>query len=229
MIKQHYKIVSLCLFATAVAIIIYRSWWFPFWKTVSTEGAKVVHQDVDTFPPPLIEKATVCGQNSLYMLFRLSGKPIDFEQLLAEVPPQPTGASMWQLQQASRRFGLPSRVYRCSLDQLISLSSRKPIIIHFWYRHKGEDGGHYYIVLKADKDHVDVIDGTTGQQYQFNVAFIEKHWDGYVLALLNTSWTLWESLLMVGAGFGLLWIIRPWRIVSKVLVRSSTLDTLVRS
>jgi len=131
---------------------------------------------------PLPERAQrECGLNSLYLMLRLTGHDVTFDQVREAVTVGPSGTSLLELRQAASRLGMRTAVQRCSMDELASLP--KPVIAYFHSKDPEPQGrpGHYVVVLRADAAGVEIIDGNLAASFWYNAGHFEAEWSGHVL------------------------------------------------
>jgi hypothetical protein len=145
-------------------------------------------------------KRLVCGPNVLYMLLNLQGRRVSFQQVVRELGSDNKITSMLELREAAARLGLPSRIRRCSLEDLDRCSL--PCIAHTRsdYIQRDNQSGHYIVVLKVDMNIVEFIDGTCGNVVRTRRTKISDIWTGYVLEprLANEAWV--QLITLNGGG-----------------------------
>jgi hypothetical protein len=132
--------------------------------------------------PRHMRAARECGLNSLYLLLRLCGHDVTFEQTREAVPIGPSGTSLLELQQAASRLGARTTMSRCSMAELVQVP--KPVIAHLHPEMPDSqaDAGHFVVVVRADKDGVEAIDSTFAASFHYSVAHFESVWSGHILA-----------------------------------------------
>jgi hypothetical protein len=158
-----------------------------------------------------------CGLNSLFMLLRLSGHDVTYEQTRAAVPIGPMGTSLLELQQAASRLGAKTRLSQCSMAEL--KREPKPVIAYFLRATGGAvDGpGHFVVVLKADDTGVEVFDNSYPTAlWKYSVPHFEAQWSGHILGPAPPP--IWARPLTLTAVAGVwisiglaYWRVRVWR------------------
>lgn len=136
----------------------------------------------------LARRRAACGFNCLYLLLRLSHKEIDTEQLERFLTISDTGNSFLSLKQASQQFGVPGAIVRASASELQQFEM--PLILLVDSQVIDELGdvemgraapdfsqvGHYYLLTRASAEHIELIDGTTGECVLLSTADINPNW-----------------------------------------------------
>jgi ABC-type bacteriocin/lantibiotic exporter with double-glycine peptidase domain len=138
-------------------------------------------------------KTLVCGPNSLYMLLRMCGRPVTFEQVARQCGSDNRWTTMLELRDAADRLGLATRVRRGTLDDLDSFSL--PFIAHSRSQFgvaANDNVGHYLLVVNVGETTVDFVDGTCGDLVSYPRDRFMKYWTGYLLEpssiILDWSW-----------------------------------------
>jgi peptidase C39-like protein len=136
----------------------------------------------DSRVPAKPVKTMVCGPNALYMLLKLCGRPVTYEQVAHELGSDNKITTMVELRDAAARLGLPTRVRRCTLENL------DKCVLPFIAYTKTDYGtladgriGHYWVVLKVDPDRIEFIDGTCGEIASGQRSRFAAYWTGYLL------------------------------------------------
>lgn len=96
-----------------------------------------------------------CGARALYLLLRLEGRPVAYDDLLRRLPdPPPDGYSMEELRAAARRLGVPLRGVRPARGRPF-LPQRPALALV-----ASPEGGHYLVIRRdgAAADRVQVWD-----------------------------------------------------------------------
>jgi hypothetical protein len=167
-------------------------------------GAVRAGEDPGSSPDPGIStppvKTLVCGPNVLYMLLKLQGRPVTFQQVAQELGSDNKLTSLIELREAAARLGLPTRIRRCTLEDLDRCTL--PCIAHArsGYVQRQNSSGHYLVVLKADRERIQVVDGTSGEVYRVPRSKLAGIWTGYVLEprSVQQDWT--EVITLNGVG-----------------------------
>lgn len=131
-----------------------------------------------------------CGVNCLYLLARLHGNPVDYQQLLGELDAARESegpfVSLLELRRAAQSVGFSCVVKKCSLQELETVGL--PAIVH--YRHNPAPGisrdelknmGHYVLALEKNDSGFLLIDGSTLMLHSRSRDEFEPIWTGYVL------------------------------------------------
>lgn len=151
-----------------------------------------------------------CGLDSLFVLLRLSGHDVTYEQTRAAVPVGPMGSSLLELQQAASRLGAKTTLSRCSMAEL--MHRPKPVIAYLKQAAGPEGGvGHFVVVVSADETGIEIADSAVATFLKYSPAEFEAEWSGHILAPAPAqSWvrplTL-TAVVGVWLGIGLVW----WR------------------
>jgi ABC-type bacteriocin/lantibiotic exporter with double-glycine peptidase domain len=154
----------------------------------------------------------------LYVLARLSGAQVEYEDVRRELSVKDRRNSLVDLRDASQRFGLRTVIYKWDPQELAHFG--KPVIAYM----EGLQGtsGSFVTVLKLFETKCHLIDG--------NATFIEmpiddfrRYWTGYVLAP-HSSWikSVQSNSWCVSLAIGVLGIVgyASWR--TRGFSRSST-------
>jgi hypothetical protein len=150
---------------------------------------------------PISERASrECGLNSLFVLLRLSGHDVTYDQTREVVPVGPSGTSLLELHQAASRLGVKTAVYQCSMAELVRLP--KPVIAYIRPPHPNllDRPGHYVVVLTADESGVEALDSTFAASYKYPTPMWEGEWSGHILAPLPARSWAWPLALTAAAG-----------------------------
>jgi predicted double-glycine peptidase len=151
-----------------------------------------------------------CGPNSLYMLLRLRGHSVSYEQVSRRLEIGPSGTSLLQLQRAAAALNVKAQVCRLTFEDFVRCP--KPVIAHFrevpW---SGADtAGHYVVVLDVDDSGVDILDGSFGTRRRCRLYGFQYYWSGYVLTIAPpVPWEARTTIAAVGLWTAL--VIWRWR------------------
>jgi hypothetical protein len=144
-----------------------------------------------------------CGLDSLFVLLRLTGFDVTFDQTRAAVPIGPMGTTLLELQQAASRLGAKTTLSRCSMAQLMDMP--KPVIAYLPKR-AGGPVGHFVVVVTADKTGVEVVDGDIAAILRYSPSHFEAEWSGHLLAPAPPqTWArplTWAAVAGVWLGIG---------------------------
>jgi hypothetical protein len=146
-----------------------------------------------------------CGANVLYLMLRMHGRPVTFREVEAAVRVGPEGTSLLELRDAAGRFGLPTRVRWCTINDLDRCPL--PMIAHF-KPIPGPAGqatapldqslggtGHFVLVLEVTADRGKFIDGTHGRIEEFQRERFPGFWSGYILEVVPWTPAWWPWLV----------------------------------
>lgn len=132
--------------------------------------------------------ANKCAVNALYIMLRLHGREIHYEDLEARLPVGPKGCSLQELRNGATHFGLKTRIVKLTPEDL--RQCRLPIIAHF--EEEKEITGHYVVLAVVSPSGVEFIDGTSGIISTLPTHQFALNWSGY--ALVAEERPLWHLL-----------------------------------
>jgi hypothetical protein len=168
----------------------------------------------DADPPDFTLRARrECGLNSLYVLLRLCGHPVQYERLKAALAIAPNGSSLLQLRDAARVVGARTAIGKGTLEDLTR--TRLPVLAHldvspFYDADRNEPYGHFVVVLGREGDDLRVLDGSFGMITLYPLSKFAARWSGHVLTYEGTAglpWQPWAGVLAVIAG----WLLWRWQ------------------
>lgn len=136
-----------------------------------------------------------CGINSLYLLLRLHGIDLSYEDLTRRLRPTQDGTSLTQLRDAASSFGFGVRVVHLTPESLQSCPL--PLIAHVEMEGVANTSGHYVVVTDATLQNVELIDGTTAIMQVIPRSDFIRRWTGYALIASPRPW--WQSVFSVAA------------------------------
>lgn len=124
-----------------------------------------------------------CGTNVLYVMLRLLGRDISYDEVFAATPTDPVkGVSLQDLRESASRLGLDAEVRRVDLGDIPRL--QPPFILHLDLADIGGTG-HFVAVtdLTETKDQwqVGAVDGAKGVRIQQLLENLRPVFLGYVL------------------------------------------------
>jgi hypothetical protein len=137
-----------------------------------------------------------CGVNVIYLMASLLASKPDYEQVERLVPVDEKGTTLAQMREGARRFGLRLEIVKGTPAAL--LACRFPVIAH-WEEEQGATG-HYVIVLAANADEVQYIDGTTALIATVSMSDFLRKWTGFLL--LPSEGPGWRAALPAIAVLG---------------------------
>jgi len=130
-------------------------------------------------PEDIWQTAPYCGVNCLYVFLRLNDLKVTQAELKKEVPTTLNGASMLDLQNAARHFGLETEVVAANPGELKSL--RFPMIALLGASANRQVVGHYVVLCNEIAQSIAAVDGTTGNLDRISKAIFNRDFSGYVL------------------------------------------------
>ena len=142
-----------------------------------------------------------CGENALYLVMRLHGRVVGYEEVIKQVgagtASRQEGASLLQLVRAGNKLGLPCVAKKYSgVGNLAPCTL--PLIAHC-------AGGHYVVVARIDDKGICVIDGLSAECCELGLDTFRARWTGYVLEPSRRVPSLTVSaatLMSLGLGLG---------------------------
>lgn len=143
-----------------------------------------------------------CGVNSLYFLLRYNDVNVPYKQISDALLRSDDLPSLADLKQAGLLNGLPAKLGKTTPSNLTE--EILPAIVHFdSIGARGEQGGHFSVLLRTDARGVTLVDGTTMQTETMPWPDFKRSWSGYLLWIsrpqkLNVHW--WQKLLAILVG-----------------------------
>jgi hypothetical protein len=126
----------------------------------------------------------ICGQNALYALLLLKGHTnLTYEEVL-KMPSTPSGVTLLDLRDTARRFGLESEIRRYRPEEIDKMPL--PSIVHLNFPSGANTTNHYVVAYRNDREHIHVIDGTTGEEIAWSRKKLFR-WTGYALIPKETD------------------------------------------
>lgn len=124
-----------------------------------------------------------CPVNTLFVVLRLYGKDISYQEILEQLPVDREGTSLVDMRNFAARHGLAGRVRKLTPEQLAHV--RFPIIAHL--EDELATSGHFVVLLEVGTNDdgfqmVECIDGTTGMTAPMDMTTFRKRWTGFVLS-----------------------------------------------
>lgn len=118
-----------------------------------------------------------CGVNCVYVLMRLNNLKIGYDALSDRLLGGERETSLLDLQKVSGDYGLQYETGRSTPEGL--QSAKGAVICHTENPMTGK--GHFVLVLRADKEGVVAMDGTTCVLRRFDWSTFRSTWSGFVL------------------------------------------------
>jgi len=164
----------------------------------------------------------LCGVNSTYVMLKLNGRPVTYDELKASLPVGADGTSLRAMRDALTAWGQPARVVRGNVGQLPSI--RFPVIAHLERDEPAEFAvsrrGHYVVLLGLDAiDGVRFIDGTSGRMQTQPVATFFRQWSGYLIEPDEPRWQIGPMLMTALCGVIAAW--SWWRYARRAATRAA--------
>jgi hypothetical protein len=135
-----------------------------------------------------------CGPNSLYILLKLEGIDVAYDDVIGAVELTESGSNLADLRRAAARFGLACEVKYLTPQDLIQMT--RPLVVHFDIP-SGESPqavnhfdviNRFYGSRKSDRmNFFEAIDSTNGDIKTFDQAFIARNFTGYCLIPTRTG------------------------------------------
>lgn len=132
-----------------------------------------------------------CGVNVLYMFLTAAGQKATYDSILAGVPDDERGVSLFDLSILSNRLGVGVHILRLNRQSL--LTKETPLIAHF--EKIAGVSGHYVLITGMDDKTVSYVDGTTARGVSVSWPDFERRWSGYVMVRSAVSIALIDAVL----------------------------------
>src|SRR5262249_3844338 len=131
-----------------------------------------------------------------YVVLRLRGRDVSYRDVEDRLPVSEAGTRITDMRDCARGFGMDAQVVKATPTALVRCPM--PMIAHMEEERKVS--GHYVVVVAADGDQVELMDGTAGVPRTVSMTEFGKEWTGYLLLVRPRPW--WRSLFWVAAGLG---------------------------
>lgn len=158
-------------------------------------------------PAAIREQAMKCGPNSLYVLLRLNGVQVSFDDVSRLLPIGAAGTNLRQMRDAAEKLGLDCEVRRLSTSELEALSVA--VVAHCRSAQIGSQTGHFVVVLPGTGQVIEEIDGQSGRRRSVSRHYFKTVWTGYALVpnptkneLLQFVVTLFFAAILGGCLIG---------------------------
>lgn len=147
---------------------------------------------------PEIWRATNrCSINSLYLILRLYDIDVTYEEVESRLPIDEAGSSLAEMRECATSFGLNATILKASPESLVQCPF--PCIAH--EEMDRTITGHYVVVVEAQPQMVEVIDGSSVITKRLRMPEFKKDWTGYVLVFEKRPW--WTVLYPVAMVLGI--------------------------
>lgn len=151
-----------------------------------------------------------CGPNGLYVLLRLKGIPVKYDDVMKSMTLTDRGIDIDTLQKTARSFGLDAEVRKLTPEELEH--SPKPILVHLNTPASApgrsrEPTGHFTVVTKVDSGgYVQGIDTSNALFTSWSVDHYARGASGYCLVPVESarSWLVRPRGLFLTGTFVLL-------------------------
>lgn len=126
-----------------------------------------------------------CGPNSLYLLLKLKGILVNYEDLVKQIPVTPQGCSLAELRDVGESRGLTCEVRKLTLKELDLL--QPPYILHINTPAEGAQQStgardHFVVVTRREPGGALVgVDPSSGNRSTWSKAYLSRNFSGYVL------------------------------------------------
>jgi len=173
----------------------------------ATRSAIDVRKLMSQTDPEFWRVANRCGLNAVYLYLSLTGRPVGYGELEADIPITDKGSSLAELGRVAEKHGARSVIVKATPETLPTLL---PAIVH---TEEQSHGGHFVVVVKIENDQITLIDGTSGIVSTYSLAEFNKMWTGYALVpARDTEWA-WQktglgSALAAALGLGVWFAVR---------------------
>ncbi len=144
----------------------------------------------------------VCGVNCVYFLLRCHGCVSEYEQVLEELLGDGELPSITDLKVLLQSKGVQTLIGKTTPEGLATVAL--PAIVHLESDGvRGEQGGHFSVLLRHDKEGVTLLDGTSMVAGLETWGDFNRSWSGYLLyvdrdANSKVVWWLWVPSVMAG-------------------------------
>jgi ABC-type bacteriocin/lantibiotic exporter with double-glycine peptidase domain len=150
-----------------------------------------------------------CGPNSLYLLLRLKGIPVEYGQLVKRLEITPRGCSLAELQELGESYGLPCEVRKVTLKDLDLLVP--PFILHIntpasSSQQATEGRDHFVVVTRREvgaEGTLSGVDPSSGAKTVWSPSYLSRNFSGYVLTPRDAP-AKSSAVLVLGVVFALL-------------------------
>ncbi len=154
--------------------------------------------------------ANLCGRNCLYMLLRLYGRQVSYDEVAASLYIGPMGSNVLEMRDVAARYGLALQIYKSSIERFTGLGH--PVIaLMDRTTHNGSVHGHFVIVLGYERDKVWFLDGISPARYWYRRSEFERNWSGTFLEPVDQPMASTRSLvfaaLLVWLAGGAIWLL----------------------
>jgi hypothetical protein len=138
-----------------------------------------------------------CGVNSTYVILRLLGKTVEYDDVMSALPIGSSGTSMADMRRYLNEKEVPAAVIRATPETLADV--RFPVIAMM--EEDASKGGHFVVLFGMTDTAFHVIDGTGGAVDVVAYEQFVRRWNGFLIAVdaprSGFSW-LWISMMLMG-------------------------------
>lgn len=125
---------------------------------------------------PVWRSPNQCGVNCTYVLLKLLESDVSYNDVVTHVPVSSQGTSIVEIQTYLQDCGVSSDVVKASPSDLKALAV--PMIA---FLESNSSIGHFVLILSANGQFVEYVDGTTGSISNATQAEFAKQWSGHLL------------------------------------------------
>jgi hypothetical protein len=146
--------------------------------------------------PGIWRKPSHDGANCLCLLLSLSGRKVDYADVVAAVEASGRGNTLAGLRDAAQRFGLDTSIYQWGPSTLTHAPG--PVIAYMdTYQ---EEGGYFTLVFQATDADCILVHGANATLEDRRAEDFRQVWSGYVLAPTQPRRSRKPELLSCGMG-----------------------------
>jgi len=133
-------------------------------------------------------KTQRCGLNCLYVLLRIHGVEVSYQELADETVVGDQGSTFAELSRVARRHGFDLTPMRATWESIDDWPL--PAVIHLESQNLDR---HYVLLLRREGEEFVIFDCTDGEVSRWGEGEIRDKWSGYVL--LHNPPGRWQRLL----------------------------------
>lgn len=122
----------------------------------------------------------VCGVNCVYFLLRHRDISASYKEVSQSLLQNDTLPSLTDIKKVSQSYGLQLKIGTTTPEGLTAVAF--PVIVHLdIVGARGEQGGHFSVVLDCDSEGVKMLDGTSVEVRNMPWRDFNRMWSGYLL------------------------------------------------
>lgn len=142
-----------------------------------------------------------CAVNTLFLMFKLAGRPVDYSEIEARLPVTDAGSNLADVRRCAESLGLRCKIVKASPESLPRLPL--PAIAHM--EEERAVTGHYVLVVATSTESIESIDGTSAAMTVSSMGDFRKRWTGHLLVIDQPP--LWRAMLPIPIILGLVSIL----------------------